>query len=771
MSLANDYRPKDWEDVTEQGLTVKILKNICEQETLSCRNFLLTGPAGTGKAQPLDSKVLTPNGFIRMGDVTVGTEVYTHTGAVAKVSGVYPQGIRPIYEITLSDRTKIRVSDEHLNLVYRYNTDKKKREDYVLTTVDLIEFFRKSAYKLRIDIPQVDWVSQQLPIDPYLLGLLIGDGSLAHNFGFTNSESDVVQRMNTILKRDWDCYLNKLQGDNFDYRISPCEDTTVKLIFKFKSVEYIGRTAMRDAWCAAGYPVVCTDTIAKIGCMIAEGDYSFCESFGVTKDMLSCSINPKFGTISGAMRLRNILSDLKLDCKSVDKHIPSIYLRSSYSNRIALLQGLIDTDGYISVHGSSCVSSFSTSSKLLSEDFAFLVRSLGIRDTISKKTNCGYKSKKTGEFVHCRDHYVHHLKVPKDLVIFSSEKHKARWKPSLYEPMRNIVSIEYIGDMPCQCIYVDHEDHTYISDDFIPTHNTTIARLMAKKLNGNIDVSEIVELDAASHSSVDDIREIVAQAQSYPVIGKYKTILVDECHSLSDKAWQALLCTLESTPARTIFFLCTTNPEKIPKTITSRVQQFQLSKISLKGIEDRLKYVLDSEIAKGKAYTYTEDGITFLAKLANGGMRDALSLLDKLLAYSHDVTSDNVTQSLVSFSYDDFFILLGAAAVKDNAKVAMIIDTVYNSGINFVKWFEDFHSFIMNVAKFVLLQDISKTTIPAQYVEKLSKYNMNHYTICLKLANIVMALNQELRYTNYQQETALTRLCSTVPLKKVGDKK
>ena len=294
---------------------------------------------------------------------------------------------------------------------------------------------------------------------------------------------------------------------------------------------------------------------------------------------------------------------------------------------------------------------------------------------------------------------------------------------------------------------------------------------MAKKLNDGMDDCEIIEVDGASTNGADAARDISSQAKTYPVVGKYKIIVYDEVHALSSAAWSVLLKVLEEQPARTVWVLATTNPEKIPKTITSRVQQFQLSKISLKGIEDRLKYVLDAEIAKGKAYTYTADGITFLAKLANGGMRDALSLLDKLLAYSNDVTSDNVTQSLVSFSYDDFFTLLGAAAVKDNAKVAMIIDTVYNSGINFVKWFEDFHSFIMNVAKFVLLQDISKTTIPAQYVEKLSKYNMNHYTICLKLANIVMALNQELRYTNYQQETALTRLCSTVPLKKVGDKK
>lgn len=294
---------------------------------------------------------------------------------------------------------------------------------------------------------------------------------------------------------------------------------------------------------------------------------------------------------------------------------------------------------------------------------------------------------------------------------------------------------------------------------------TTLARMMSKKLNDDMDDCDVIELDAASHSGVDDIREVIDQARSFPIVGKYKTIIVDECHSLSDKAWQSLLCTLEAAPAKSVFCLCTTNPEKIPKTITSRVQQFQLSKISLKGIEDRLKYVLDQEISNGKPYTYNADGVSFIAKLANGGMRDALSLLDKLLAYSNDVTSETVSEALVSFNYDDFFSILSAVAKHDNNAIASTIDAVYNSGTNFIRWFEDLHSFVINVGKFIVMQDISKTMIPSHYKDKLSKYNMNHYTVCLRLANVLLTLVQELRTTNYQQEVALTRLCC-LPQKK-----
>ena len=92
MNLANKYRPKEFTEVVEQSIVTTMLKKICENKDLDCRNFLLIGPAGTGKAQPLYSKILTPEGYIRMEDVRVGTKVFTHTGAVASVSAIYPQG-------------------------------------------------------------------------------------------------------------------------------------------------------------------------------------------------------------------------------------------------------------------------------------------------------------------------------------------------------------------------------------------------------------------------------------------------------------------------------------------------------------------------------------------------------------------------------------------------------------------------------------------------------------------------------------------------------
>lgn len=287
---------------------------------------------------------------------------------------------------------------------------------------------------------------------------------------------------------------------------------------------------------------------------------------------------------------------------------------------------------------------------------------------------------------------------------------------------------------------------------------TTISRIIANKLNDGL--GEPIEIDAASHSGVEAMREVITQARSYPVGCKWKVFIIDECHSLSNQAWQSLLKTLEEAPAKTIFLLCTTNPEKIPATILSRVQTFQLSKISLEGISNRLKYVLDCEISEGNPYTYTDDAVIYIAKLAQGGMRDGLTLLDKALSYSNDITIENLQNALNLPNYDDYFDLLSAYAAKDNQKIATIINSVYNSGVNFVKWFEGFHQAVINVFKFIYLQDINATMIPSIYLDKMSRYNIRHSAVCLKLANKLMDMNHELKSTQYLQEVALTYLCA-----------
>lgn len=290
------------------------------------------------------------------------------------------------------------------------------------------------------------------------------------------------------------------------------------------------------------------------------------------------------------------------------------------------------------------------------------------------------------------------------------------------------------------------------------TGKTTLARIIANELNEG--KGSPIEIDGASNNGIDSARQIISQARQFPVSMKWKVFIIDECHAISQAAWSAFLKTFEETPARTIFLMATTNPEKIPDTIISRVQQFQLSKISLPGIENRLKYIIEKENEEGQNITYTDDAISFIAKMGNGGMRDSITLLEKAISGDKNLTSQSLVTSLGLPNYDDFFSLLSAYASKNDESVASIIDTVYNSGVNFSKWMIDFHSFIVNVMKYVLIKDISKTMVPAHYESKMSKYTSVHSVICLHLAQKLVKLNNELKFSKYQQELALTYLCN-----------
>lgn len=333
-----------------------------------------------------------------------------------------------------------------------------------------------------------------------------------------------------------------------------------------------------------------------------------------------------------------------------------------------------------------------------------------------------------------------------------------KYRPRTWEDVTEQSLVVDILKNMCEQEVLDNRNFLLIGP--AGTGKTSLARIMANVINDG--QGEPIEIDAASHNGVDSVRELVQQARSYPVGCDYKVFICDEVHAFSQAAWQVLLKTLEEGPAKSIFIMCTTNPEKIPATILSRVQTFQLSKISLHGIYKRLINVIQVENQEGEAITYTEDAVNYIAKLANGGMRDALTLLDKSLAFSKDITSENVSKALNLPNYDDYFRLLSAYAKRDNVTIAKIIHDVYNSGVNFVKWFEGFHSFVINIVKYIFMQDISATMIPSQYSDKISNYSTAHSTICLKLANKLVKLNHELKSTQYLQELALTYMC-TVP--------
>ena len=196
------------------------------------------------------------------------------------------------------------------------------------------------------------------------------------------------------------------------------------------------------------------------------------------------------------------------------------------------------------------------------------------------------------------------------------------------------------------------------------------------------------------------------------------------------------------------------------------MQTFQLSKISLDGIFNRLKYIIEQENKEGAGITYEDDAVLFISKMAQGGLRDSITLLDKALSFDKHITIESLQKSLGLPSYDDYFELLNSIAKKDNNKIVEIINTVYNSGVNFVKWFDGFFSFITNIVKFIYLQDINQTMIPSIYQDKIKGYGVQHAALCLKLSNKLVKMNQELKTTQYLQELAISYLCSIPAPKK-----
>ncbi|MBT8209851.1 MAG: DNA polymerase III subunit gamma/tau, partial [Eudoraea sp.] len=187
---------------------------------------------------------------------------------------------------------------------------------------------------------------------------------------------------------------------------------------------------------------------------------------------------------------------------------------------------------------------------------------------------------------------------------------------------------------------------------------TTCARILAKKINqeGTVNPDEdfafnIFELDAASNNSVDDIRNLIDQVRIPPQVGKYKVYIIDEVHMLSQSAFNAFLKTLEEPPKHAIFILATTEKHKIIPTILSRCQIFDFKRISVKDVAQYLKY-----IAEEQGINAEEDALHIIAQKADGAMRDALSIFDRVVSFSgKNLTRKAVTENLNVLDYDTYF--------------------------------------------------------------------------------------------------------------------
>lgn len=264
-----------------------------------------------------------------------------------------------------------------------------------------------------------------------------------------------------------------------------------------------------------------------------------------------------------------------------------------------------------------------------------------------------------------------------------------KWRPAVFT---DVSGQEHITSTLQNEVLSGRLNHAYLFTGSRGTGKTTCAKILAKAVNclnpqnGNpcgeceickgIDdgsILDIVEMDAASNRKIDDIRQIIDEVQFKPAKCKYRVYIVDEVHMLTTEAFNALLKTLEEPPEHVIFILATTEVHKLPQTIRSRCQRFDFHRIPPKAIADRVEYVVSQENAE-----ITESAALMLASVADGALRDALSLLDSCLAVSSHIDEEVVRNAagLVSKTY--LFELAAAIINKNPTKSLEIIDRLYS---------------------------------------------------------------------------------------------
>lgn len=264
-----------------------------------------------------------------------------------------------------------------------------------------------------------------------------------------------------------------------------------------------------------------------------------------------------------------------------------------------------------------------------------------------------------------------------------------KWRPQTFD---DVSGQEHITTTLKNELSTGRLNHAYLFTGSRGTGKTTCAKILAKAANcldlqnGNpcgkceicrgIDdgsVLDIVEMDAASNRKIDDIRQIIDEVQFKPAKCKYRVYIVDEVHMLTQEAFNALLKTLEEPPEHVIFILATTEVHKLPQTILSRCQRFDFHRIPPRAIADRLLYVAQQE-----GVALADNAAMMAASVADGALRDALSLLDRCIAISSDIDED-VVRSAAGLARKTYLFDLAACAInKNTAKALEIIDRLYS---------------------------------------------------------------------------------------------
>ncbi len=307
---------------------------------------------------------------------------------------------------------------------------------------------------------------------------------------------------------------------------------------------------------------------------------------------------------------------------------------------------------------------------------------------------------------------------------------------------------------------------------------TTCARILARKINEEIHSDEqedfafnIFELDAASNNSVDDIRSLIEQVRFAPQRGKYKVYIIDEVHMLSQAAFNAFLKTLEEPPSYAVFILATTEKHKIISTILSRCQIYDFKRITVADIKNHLK-----TICQDQKIVFEDDALHLIAQKADGALRDALSIFDRVVSFSeNELTAEKVAENLNMLDYETYFTIVSLALGGDIQGILLAYDSVVSKG------FEG-HLFISGLAvhlrdllvskeaKTISLLEVGELT-QRKYLEQAQKTSINFLMNALEICYQAELAYKESKNKRLTIEISLMQLASLTKEVKTFKKK